>query len=138
MKTIFGVTFILMVVLFNNQASAQSIPTYQIPSYNVPVVGAADFREGSATVRTEMTKQKRQVNVVVTADPGKSRSSATVWVYSIDLTTILGPFNINFNEVLTVDIDQRDWGVLVESQEKVIVGVWFTGEKSSIPTTARL
>lgn len=71
-------------------------------------------------------------NVVVTSVGTKS-CTATVWVYSLDQTTVLGPYTVTCGQTLSVPIDERQWGVLVESEEEVIVDVWIeTGDNSSI------
>jgi hypothetical protein len=63
---------------------------------------------------------------------GYTNCEATVWVYNLDQNTVLGPYTVNCGETLTVEIDEREWGVLVESEEGVIVDVWYStgGNKS--------
>jgi hypothetical protein len=52
-------------------------------------------------------------------------NSVIIYVYSLDGQTILGPFYLTGNETIYVDIDDRLWGVLVESESKVKVSVWI-------------
>ena len=105
-----------------------NIPVYPIPSYNITVDGLADFANLCTTIGHN-TDGKRQVHVHV--DPilnGIPGCDATVWVYTLDATTVLGPFTVDCEQTLDVNIDDRDWGVMVNSEEKIIVTVWFTLE----------
>jgi hypothetical protein len=105
----------------------QNIPSYPIPSYNVPVIGTVNFSNG--TIQTDscnLTDEKRDVNIHLQSasieDPG---CGAEIWVYSLDQTTILGPYEMICGETLVVQVDEREWGVLVESEQMVTVDVWF-------------
>lgn len=71
------------------------------------------------------------VNVVVTS-VGTKNCTATVWVYSLDQTTVLGPYTVTCGQTLSVPIDERQWGVLVESEEEVIVDVWIEAGDNSL------
>jgi len=48
-----------------------------------------------------------------------------VWVFTIDQTTILGPFYLGCDQILEVPIDDRAWGVLIESEDEILVDVWI-------------
>lgn len=131
MKKILVLTIISLMVMFCQFSSAQVIPTYPIPSYGVHVTGYANFREGYHNT-SKSTREKMTANVVVTSVGTKS-CTATVWVYSLDQTTVLGPYTVTCGQTLSVPIDERQWGVLVESEEEVIVDVWIvTGDNSTI------
>lgn len=124
--------FIVLCLLFFGLAPVfgqhQDIPVYPIPSYNVCVYGLAEFSNQLKTP-CENTDGKRQVHVHL--DPvssGYPDCEATVWVYSLDEITVLGPFTVDCGQTLDVEIDERDWGVLVNSEEKLIVDVWFSEE----------
>lgn len=120
-----------MIVMYCQSSFGQVIPTYPIPSYGVQVSGYANFREGYHNP-AKSTREKMTANVVVTSVGTKS-CTATVWVYSLDQTTVLGPYTVTCGQTLSVPIDERQWGVLVESEEEVIVDVWIeTGDNSSI------
>jgi hypothetical protein len=56
---------------------------------------------------------------------GSSSSVATVWVYSLDLQDIIGPYTVYGGETIYVDIDEREWGVIVQSEDHVEVDVWI-------------
>jgi hypothetical protein len=123
MKKLLIPIFVLMMIILWQPSSAQVIPTYPIPSYGVSVTGYANFRENRLS-KTIPSKEKRSVNIIVSSQ-GLSNCSATVWVYSLDRATVLGPFTVTCGQKLTVPIDDREWGVLVESEEEVSVDVWI-------------
>ena len=137
MKKIFYVSVILITVFGFLQGLSQNIPTYPIPSYNIRVIGNANFQENYRDCNSDQILEKREVNVHIRSAISDPNCQATVWVYSLDQTTVLGPFTVNCGETLTVAIDDGEWGVLVESDEEIIVDVWFSagGNKSVIEGT---
>jgi hypothetical protein len=71
------------------------------------------------------------MNIKVQCVGGKNLGTcqATVCVYSLDGQTILGPYTVYGGEILSVPIDDREWGVYVESDDEITVDVWIsTGE----------
>lgn len=106
---------------------SQTGPNYPIPSYNVPIdSGCAHFYERGITFSGDLTREKR--NAIVTIEkrtPGLSDCRSLVWIYSLDELDILGPYVVLCCETLTVEIDERDWGVLVETDSDVLVDVWI-------------
>ena len=118
---------ILLLFLFGCSGTySQTIPTYPIPSNNILVNGYANFHDNIRNSKTNPTKAKMEVNVKVQNVSGSSNCQATVWIYSLDHTTVLGPYTVLCGQTLTVPIDEREWGVLVESEENVVVDVWKT------------
>ncbi|MDP1615648.1 MAG: hypothetical protein Q8L68_07600 [Methylococcales bacterium] len=131
MKKNLVLTIFSVIVMYCQSTFGQVIPTYPIPSYGVHVFGYANFREGYHNP-AKSTREKMTVNVVVTSVGTKS-CIATVWVYSLDQTTVLGPYTVTCGQTLSVPIDERQWGVLVESEEEVIVDVWIdSGDNTTI------
>ena len=102
----------------------QRVPVYPIPSFQVPVEGNAIFRENGNPANPIPTEEKREIKVHVTTSDGSQNCQATVWVYSLDHTSILGPYIVDCGETLTVEVDDRSWGVLVESENETIADVW--------------
>jgi hypothetical protein len=101
---------------------------YPIPSYNVPVFPKATFKQSVITPALQKEAPMAKRIIVIHVDqmmPDSGTNVVTVYVYSLDGTTILGPYYMTGSGTLYVEIDDRDWGVLVESQEKVNVSVWF-------------
>ena len=125
MKKIVLITLILFAMIGCGQLFSQIIPTYPIPSFNIYVNGTANFRQDYHQRVTNPTKEKREVHVVVGSQASCNNCTATVWVYRLDHSTILGPYTVTCGQTLTVPIDDREWGVLVESDEDIIVSVWI-------------
>jgi len=114
---------------------SQGFPRYPIPSYNIPVTGFADFANQVSTNQQSFSLEKKQqcvpagprhiiIRISAVTDPGQS-CQATVWVYSLDLTTVLGPYYLSCGDEISVPIDDRQWGVMVDSEDKVVVDVWY-------------
>jgi hypothetical protein len=122
-------TYIIMFFLFFaiSQCIGQTIPTYPIPSYDVTVNGLADFSSNANhLVPDSNSREKRQIIIRIRRSSELIYDcSATVWVYSLDETSVLGPYQVNCDSLLQVDIDNREWGVLVQSVNEVIVDVWI-------------
>ena len=102
----------------------QKIPVYPIPSSQVPVNGNAIFSQDIQGTAITPTEGKKEIKVQVNSVAGLPNCQATVWIYTLDRTTILGPYIVNCGETLTVEIDDREWGVLVESENDILVDVW--------------
>lgn len=97
-----------------------------IPSFNVPVYHVANFQEQSRKCLTEQHGRAQRTMVVDTK--GSHSSITIVYVYSLDKQDIFGPYTMVGEETLFVDIDSREWGVLVESEDHVTVDVWIEDE----------
>jgi len=104
------------------KANAQEIKTYPIPSYNVISFGCTDFSEQTSKIKCELSKGRRNLNV---ASSGGSSCPAQIWIYSLDRLDILGPYTLNPGETLTVEINEREWGVSSESVCQVTLSVWI-------------
>lgn len=118
--------FMFACILIAIQAGyAQNFKPLPIPSFESPVNGQSVFQENNPSSKSN-TKGKRKIYVKVSSQRGVDSLAceATVWVYSLDHTTIYGPFIVSCGETLEVEIDEREWGVLVESEFMVYVDVW--------------
>jgi hypothetical protein len=126
MKKLLVVIFIA--ILFTLQGTlAQTVRPWPIPSFNIPVFGRALFQENT-NPSNDNTDGRRRIHIQVSSQktPDTTASDATIWVYSLDYTTIYGPFAVNIGTTLTVEIDDREWGVMVESDATIVVSVWIT------------
>ena len=126
MKTKSALPFFVLLVAFCINLNAQTI-IYPIPSYDVPVLGIANFQESGNTPGTlNNEKQKREVIIKAKACGIDSIDcSYTVYVYSLDGQTRLGPFTVQCGETLTVVIDDGLWGVEIISESLLCVDVWI-------------
>jgi hypothetical protein len=105
-----------------------SYAQYPIPSYNVPVNPTAAFID--QTITPALTKdapmEKRRVGVQAShTSPDSTSNRVTVYVFRVDKSIILGPYYLNGDYPLYVDIDGQEWGVLVQAEHKVDVSVWI-------------
>ena len=110
MKKLLFLTFFGLILI--SSIAAQNIPTYPIPSYNIQIYGSVNFQENMNTKSPFLGKGKRIQHVAVSGTTG---SWATVWIYSLDGQDVHGPFTVYAGEELTDEIDEREWGVLVQS-----------------------
>jgi hypothetical protein len=132
MKRSFSFAIFLVFLFSGFNSYSQSIPVYPIPSYNVAVNGYANFKNNLQSLKNPV-RAKQELDIQIRSGSGTHNCTATVWVYSLDQTTVLGPYTATCGQTLSVPIDERQWGVLVESEEEVIVDVWIvTGDKSTI------
>jgi hypothetical protein len=108
-------------------AMAKTGPIYPIPSYNIPVAsGHALFQKRRHVVSLDITRENREVNFkIIRPLPGLSDCHSQVWIYSLDGVDTLGPYMVQCGETLTVEIDEREWGVLVETESDILVDVWI-------------
>jgi hypothetical protein len=110
--------FFLVIFLMGVTAIQAQNP---IPSYNFPVNQRANFQETQGP-----TRAKKKVNVAVQCTSTKTLAcSATIWVYSLDFQTVYGPFTVYGGGVLSLDVDEGEWGVYIESEDHVLVDVWI-------------
>lgn len=124
-KTFFLIVFLCGIGVL--MVSAQN----PIPSYNVPVYHVANFQEQQNKDNLQLiSRGKREV---VVQGHGTPSSLATVYVYSLDYLDLLGPFTIHGGETLRVEIDSREWGVFVESQDHLTMDVWIE-EEAKMPS----
>jgi len=94
-----------------------------IPSYNVVVNHNENFQETIGDLqRLILVKAQRALNVKI---KGSSSSMATIWAYSLDGQDRLGPYYAYGGETVSIPIDDRPWGVTVQSDDPIIVDVWI-------------
>jgi hypothetical protein len=132
MKKILFLTFLFLV--------AQSITLraeQPIPSRHARIYHKGNFREhhengGHSPFMLKGTKEKRDMEIQVNSSTGNvPRNAVMVYVYSSDMKDIIGPFFVNSGETLTVPVDDRDWGVYIESNDHVYVDVWSSDSSAT-------
>ena len=94
-------------------------------SIYVQVTSNAVFKETHQSQISIRPAEKRVLDVQVKSTSSLSECQATVWVYSLDLTTVLGPYTVSCSQPLQVEIDERDWGVYVSTEQNLLVSVWI-------------
>ena len=108
--------------------NAQNIKHHPIPSFNVQVLGLAVFQESNQITQKEPSRGDRILHTVIRGEKGKSSPIATVCFFSLDGQDKLGPFLAYDGVEISEEIDEREWGVLVESDYIVTVDTWITEE----------
>jgi len=103
---------------------------YPIPSYDVCINDYATFQEDeSEQSPVEQVLAKRMLYIRASCGNKETGTcQATVWFYSLDRQTVYGPFTIYGDETIPREIDQRAWGVLVESEDGIYIDVWIEEE----------
>jgi hypothetical protein len=121
--------FILVFIALTIAVCFQAKAVKPIPSYNSPLYNLANFQEKQHNDKNGI-KEKRDMCVQSTTTGG-GHTNATIWIYSLDFRTILGPFILTDNDKITVQVDEREWGVLVLTDAAHLsVSVWIDKEGS--------
>lgn len=127
------VAFVAMAPI--TQTSAQtfksSVQNYSIPAYDVPVNQNTSFQEPIQIFKKAPNgdRERRTAHVdVETQNPPLSPSAiiAIVQLYSLDGQDVYGPYNVYENEILDVEVDEREWGVTVlQVMDESEMSVWI-------------
>ena len=116
----------LLLLLLAGAGIARAPAQNPIPSYNTPIYDRANFQELAKSFnRFTRNASRRTVHVVATGSPS---GMATVWVYSLDMETVYGPYVMWGGQTLLVEVDNRAWGVAVESEDHLAVDVWISSD----------
>lgn len=122
MKSFLVFSFIFLFISFSD-VNGQGNTTYPIPSFNIVSNGSANFLEQVTKSTVFQFRGKRQLNI---KNSGSSSGPVQVWAYSFDKVDLLGPYTVYPGETLTIGIDEREWGVITESESEVILSVWIS------------
>jgi hypothetical protein len=119
--------------LFGQHVTGTGILTYPIPSYNITVTGYAEFEEGYSGLTSDQPLGRRDLNIQSKPNGNEpAECGITVWVFTLDRQTVLGPYSMGCEDNLCVDIDDNEWGTLVYSEYDIAVDVWIgTGSSSA-------
>jgi hypothetical protein len=104
---------------------SQSYKPYPIPSFAVPVDSLALFVESGGNTTDQSKARKDGYVKVYTNRPENPSCGASIFWYSLDGIDTLGPFSVSCGETLITSIDERAWGVLVVTEDEVLVDVWI-------------
>jgi hypothetical protein len=102
---------------------------YPIPSYNIDVTSKATFeQQRNQGLIAPLTIGKKDINISghIPSVPS-GIPCAVVWLYTLDKLEILGPYELDNDEVLQVPVDERDWGVYIEVSMELSADVWIDG-----------
>jgi hypothetical protein len=97
-----------------------------IPSYHVKLDAKKTMFQTSDKPETPPQREKREMDVVISTSSNAPVSiSATVWIVKENSIIVDGPYTIYPDEVLTVPIDNEQWGVVISSDWNVAASVWI-------------
>jgi hypothetical protein len=121
--------FLFLTILFFVAQSSIVRAEQPIPSFHARIYHVGNFREhnnvsGHNPFQNKSTKEKRDMQIQATVANGNPKAFAIVYVYSLDMKDILGPFVINSGESLSIPIDERDWGAFITSEDHIYIDVW--------------
>jgi hypothetical protein len=98
-----------------------------IPSYNVPVNSRTVFLEDRSTLCVVNNgEEKRDMNIQNSGGGyAPEVSYISVIVYRLDNQKTKGPYIIMSGEHLSVPIDGKEWGVIMDPSSTSTVSVWI-------------
>ncbi|MBM3404872.1 MAG: hypothetical protein FJY10_08280 [Bacteroidetes bacterium] len=119
-----------MIIFLIAGVYAQSTTPMPIPSFNANVTSISTFVEVLSTAPF-FTDGKKEMKVKKYENSGDNFQPARVWFFSLDQTTVLGPFELFDNNIVSQEVDSRPWGVIIESGTQITVDVWIYSEEAS-------
>jgi hypothetical protein len=113
----------IIILLGSMTAKAQ----FPIPSYNTLVENRATFTEQAfKKFQIPVSEGKRQFNVKRAGSTKTLNGDVIFYAGSLDGQTLLGPYSIAPGETVSIEIDDRDWGIIVYTDIEVVLDVWIT------------
>lgn len=126
MKNLISMVLVVFIIFMTEKSNAQNYP---IPSYDVTIIGKAVFLERiqSCPEAQKMINVRKQC-VGFTTIPEDVEPPTRIYIFSKDGINILGPYYLSCGETFSVPVDDREWGVLVDTDVEVYIDVWITYE----------
>lgn len=124
---------ILMILFFGAGIHLQA--SKPIPSFKTQISNVANFQEkhqGTDYSNLNPDPKGKRNMIIVAQGIGPAKGPITIWVYSLDMQDVLGPFTIDGSGTITVQIDDRDWGTIIQCDGKCMVSVWTDDEIGEI------
>ena len=120
------ITMLSMVLFINGQISGQNHKPHVIPSFIVLVETSALFQETTPS----NSDGKRVIHVHINAPQQSDTVTcyANVLIYSLNHQSVLGPYRVLCGETLSVEIDNREWGVSITTNNSVLSSVWIDSQ----------
>jgi hypothetical protein len=121
--TFLSIFFTLLCLVM--QAQVEKI--LPIPSFRVAIDSAyVRFQENIHRNSPDVSRAKRIMKVkIISNSLTKLNCQAQVSVYSLDGLDTLGPFTVLCGNTLMVEVDEREWGALVQSNSSILTDVWI-------------
>ncbi len=118
--------FLISTVLLFFIWSITALAYEPIPSYKYPINRTQNFIEKIAKDGDPSPKGKRDMLVQSSISSGKP-TMATLYAFSTDGTTVVGPYVIYSGQTIIIPIDDRQWGlnVVAQGNDHVYISVWI-------------
>lgn len=117
--------FFVFLVIMTGTSFSQTIKPYPIPSFGTAMDSMAVFIENGVNNSGPNKARKDGYVKVYTNKPENPNCGAVIYWYSLDGLDTLGPFTVTCGSTVVTAIDERDWGVLVITDDEVLVDVWI-------------
>jgi hypothetical protein len=106
---------------------SQTTNSYPIPSFNIEISGNAYFEESAFNLSPKDESKGRRVIKAGVQNTlmNFGTTAAVVWFYSLDKQDILGPFELQEGDVVSLEIDDRLWGSRIIPDSEMVVSVWI-------------
>lgn len=121
---------LILFLIFGFSGIFSAYAQFPIPSYNTVVDNRATFTEQTKNLKSFENIDSQRVLKVKRASNKTPGDDVVFYACSLDGQTTLGPYNIAPGETISVDIDQRDWGIVVFASVEVVLDVWITDGSS--------
>ena len=106
---------------------SQTNKIHPIPSFNVLVNDHVYFQESYSSDSIQIAG-KRSLGLTQHYYSSILKCDITFFVYSLDGLDYHGPYYLPSGQTIAVEIDNREWGVAVQSECDVQVDVWIDSE----------
>ena len=107
-----------------NLAMAQ----FPIPAYNAKADNRTTFTEQPLNFKTNSKTDSKRILHVKRPNCKTSGDSVLFYASTLDGNTILGPYYVSPGQTISIDIDDRSWGIIVYTEHEIVLDVWITNE----------
>lgn len=122
MKKLF---FLLILGLAGTNLAMAQFP---IPSYNATADNRTTFTEQAVGFKAKSALDSKRVLIVQRPHNKTLSDSVMFYAGSLDGTTTLGPYYISSGQTVYIEIDDRSWGIIVYTENEIVLNVWITNE----------
>ena len=118
---------LILFLFFGFMGIYSAYAQFPIPSYNAVVDNRATFTEQTTCLQNIVnTDSQRRIQVKRHGSSKTPVDDVIFYACSLDGQTTLGPFNIAPGQTISIDIDDREWGIVVFTSVEVVLDVWIT------------
>jgi hypothetical protein len=117
------------------------VERHMIPSHHVEVKSKANFHEQQNLILPDQATTRNKTVYVQSMSPASPTGMlcAKVWLYSLDMQDVLGPFELTTGQLFQVIVDERPWGIYSEVSLELFMDVWIDwGVDGRIPETDKV